>query len=81
MRQNDRGAGPTEWRADAEARISFGVGRMTGAGDTAGIVGGESSRVRSAGDSQSSRAARPRRKPIRQSIEISDAPDVDQSMD
>ena len=57
-----------------EARISDGVGRMAGAVDTGGIVAAESSLLRSAGDSQSSRGCQTRRKPIRQPIEINDAP-------
>src|SRR5579871_2447456 len=58
----------------SDARISDGVGRVAGALDTGGIVTAEASCVRSAGDSQTLGGCQIRRKPIRQPIEISDAP-------
>src|SRR3954447_24580231 len=57
-----------------DARTSAGVARVVGAAATGGMVAAESSCVRSAGESQSSRGCQIFRKPIRQAIEISDAP-------
>ena len=50
------------------------VGFVVGAGSGGGTVEAESSRVRSAGDSQSLSGFQICRKPIRQAIEMSDAP-------
>ena len=60
----------------AVLRMRWARAVVTGAFETslAGIVPTESSRVRSAGDSHSSLGCQSLRKPIRQAIEISDAP-------
>src|SRR5438093_754234 len=57
-----------------DARTSRGVARTVGTAGGGGMVAVDSSRVRSAGDSQSCRGCQTLRKPIRQAIEISDAP-------
>src|SRR5690348_12482190 len=58
----------------SERQMSAVVGSATFGGGTAGMVAAESSRLRNAGESQSSLGCQIFKKPIRHAIEISEAP-------